>query len=110
MRSAPSAWPSPPYLTELVASSCRMSATLVTTRPASISALSPDIAIGSRRSPRQGSSRRFSRSEEHTSELQSLMRSSYAVFCLKKKNHHIADGVNNSIEIGNAQFRYPHAK
>src|SRR3546814_9188156 len=26
------------------------------------------------------------RSEEHTSELQSLMRSSYAVFCLKKKN------------------------
>src|SRR3546814_9762758 len=26
-----------------------------------------------------------SRSEEHTSELQSLMRSSYAVFCLKKK-------------------------
>src|SRR3546814_2247378 len=30
-----------------------------------------------------------SRSEEHTSELQSLMRISYAVFCLKKqKNHH----------------------
>src|SRR3546814_4816097 len=30
------------------------------------------------------------RSEEHTSELQSLMRISYAVFCLKKKNktHH----------------------
>src|SRR3546814_7654610 len=28
-----------------------------------------------------------SRSEEHTSELQSLMRISYAVFCLKKKNH-----------------------
>src|SRR3546814_7957609 len=28
---------------------------------------------------------RFSRSEEHTSELQSLMRISYAVFCLKKK-------------------------
>src|SRR3546814_1232151 len=31
----------------------------------------------------------FIRSEEHTSELQSLMRISYAVFCLKKKqNHH----------------------
>src|SRR3546814_5450552 len=29
------------------------------------------------------------RSEEHTSELQSLMRSSYAVFCLKKKNNKI---------------------
>src|SRR3546814_6642839 len=27
------------------------------------------------------------RSEEHTSELQSLMRISYAVFCLKKNNH-----------------------
>src|SRR3546814_3899456 len=27
------------------------------------------------------------RSEEHTSELQSLMRSSYAVFCLKKKTY-----------------------
>src|SRR3546814_1812155 len=27
---------------------------------------------------------RWARSEEHTSELQSLMRSSYAVFCLKK--------------------------
>src|SRR3546814_7198732 len=29
------------------------------------------------------------RSEEHTSELQSLMRISYAVFCLKTKNHKI---------------------
>src|SRR3546814_8854150 len=29
------------------------------------------------------------RSEEHTSELQSLMRISYAVFCLKKKKRHI---------------------
>src|SRR3546814_10718572 len=30
---------------------------------------------------------RADRSEEHTSELQSLMRISYAVFCLKKKKH-----------------------
>src|SRR3546814_4608574 len=30
--------------------------------------------------------RLYHRSEEHTSELQSLMRISYAVFCLKKKN------------------------
>src|SRR3546814_1277229 len=30
---------------------------------------------------------RLDRSEEHTSELQSLMRISYAVFCLKKKNN-----------------------
>src|SRR3546814_4720389 len=34
--------------------------------------------------PCSGASRK--RSEEHTSELQSLMRNSYAVFCLKKKN------------------------
>src|SRR3546814_9759666 len=31
------------------------------------------------------------RSEEHTSELQSLMRNSYAVFCLKKKNNLITE-------------------
>src|SRR3546814_2438887 len=34
---------------------------------------------------RLGAARRLARSEEHTSELQSLMRISYAVFCLKKK-------------------------
>src|SRR3546814_7031805 len=33
-------------------------------------------------------SKRAGRSEEHTSELQSLMRISYAVFCLKKKTNH----------------------
>src|SRR3546814_1049700 len=40
-----------------------------------------------------------SRSEEHTSELQSLMRISYAVFCLKKKKNKKkkADETNNSI-------------
>src|SRR3546814_7249414 len=32
---------------------------------------------------------RASRSEEHTSELQSLMRLSYAVFCLTKKNNNV---------------------
>src|SRR3546814_6322610 len=31
--------------------------------------------------------RQYARSEEHTSELQSLMRISYAVFCLKKKKN-----------------------
>src|SRR3546814_5652135 len=31
------------------------------------------------------------RSEEHTSELQSLMRISYAVFCLKKQTHNLHD-------------------
>src|SRR3546814_2054412 len=39
------------------------------------------------------------RSEEHTSELQSLMRISYAVFCLKKKKK-----TNNSIEINRSSI------
>src|SRR3546814_4689053 len=34
------------------------------------------------------------RSEEHTSELQSLMRSSYAVFCLKKKKQNVRTKYN----------------
>src|SRR3546814_9178087 len=42
-------------------------------------------AVISARSPGAISCRMMSRSEEHTSELQSLMRISYAVFCLKKK-------------------------
>src|SRR3546814_6548452 len=52
-----------------------------------------DVHIKEGAPPRSGSPRRESgrcataqRSEEHTSELQSLMRISYAVFCLKKKN------------------------
>src|SRR3546814_10445084 len=36
----------------------------------------------------------FDRSEEHTSELQSLMRISYAVFCLKKKNIHMINYIH----------------
>src|SRR3546814_6034959 len=39
-------------------------------------------SVGDRPRPAAGRGR----SEEHTSELQSLMRTSYAVFCLKKKN------------------------
>src|SRR3546814_9454650 len=47
----------------------------------------PCQATASTPDPRPTSSRQPSRrSEEHTSELQSLMRISYAVFCLKKKN------------------------
>src|SRR3546814_10916046 len=53
----------------------------------------PDSELGSQtrpsdhedRSPASGQLHRSRRSEEHTSELQSLMRISYAVFCLKKK-------------------------
>src|SRR3546814_2952455 len=40
------------------------------------------------------------RSEEHTSELQSLMRISYAVFCLKKKNHYnSAQSINTTRQL-----------
>src|SRR3546814_3986865 len=42
-------------------------------------------------------SRLIARSEEHTSELQSLMRISYAVFCLKKKKPNIF--INNRINL-----------
>src|SRR3546814_4676199 len=55
-------------------------------------ALAGDAAAGAdcrpRTLPRRPPARVFRRhkSEEHTSELQSLMRISYAVFCLKKKN------------------------
>src|SRR3546814_8491258 len=41
-----------------------------------------NLGVSHHRPHRQG------RSEEHTSELQSLMRISYAVFCLKKKRKH----------------------
>src|SRR3546814_4166973 len=47
----------------------------------------------------QSNAHRVRRSEEHTSELQSLMRISYAVFCLKKKNKkkiHIRTKSNNT--------------
>src|SRR3546814_7034821 len=39
----------------------------------------------------------YFRSEEHTSELQSLMRISYAVFCLKKKKTHYKNTDNTDI-------------
>src|SRR3546814_4634467 len=37
------------------------------------------------------------RSEEHTSELQSLMRISYAVFCLKKKRHMLSTSQTSTL-------------
>src|SRR3546814_4726250 len=45
--------------------------------------------LGRRRHRLQGRRTGAGRSEEHTSELQSLMRISYAVFCLKKKKSNI---------------------
>src|SRR3546814_1499673 len=50
-------------------------------RPAQIETLIPRKAVN------EGRFLALQRSEEHTSELQSLMRTSYAVFCLKKKQY-----------------------
>src|SRR3546814_5344588 len=49
------------------------------------------------------------RSEEHTSELQSLMRISYAVFCLKKKKQHKTLTYEHQITIHSKKLHY-HAK
>src|SRR3546814_9427618 len=53
------------------------------------SAISPRLAISMREIPMDYAITTSGRSEEHTSELQSLMRISYAVFCLKKKKNNI---------------------
>src|SRR3546814_6951522 len=45
------------------------------------------VGCGRREAQSRDSRCRAPRSEEHTSELQSLMRISYAVFCLKKKKY-----------------------
>src|SRR3546814_1027428 len=53
------------------------------------------------------------RSEEHTSELQSLMRISYAVFCLKKKKHqlktnHEQTSINSSVATSSTASNRDH--
>src|SRR3546814_1157693 len=45
------------------------------------------VGIAQERAERRGADEIAQRSEEHTSELQSLMRISYAVFCLNKKTN-----------------------
>src|SRR3546814_7638478 len=49
--------------------------------------------------PRRNCDRVETRSEEHTSELQSLMRISYAVFCLKKKKNTTLKQSHYSIKL-----------
>src|SRR3546814_3422943 len=51
------------------------------------------------RSPESSKYCPFTRSEEHTSELQSLMRISYAVFCLKKKKQYNKPHQNKIVKI-----------
>src|SRR3546814_2351092 len=57
-------------------------------------------ARASHRSSHRQDQHRMRRSEEHTSELQSLMRISYAVFCLKKKNQQ--HNKNDSLHLRHA--------
>src|SRR3546814_9548186 len=57
--------------------------------------------IAARRSTAGHIADRDPRSEEHTSELQSLMRISYAVFCLKKKKHN-----KQQIKIKNLKVKH----
>src|SRR3546814_8968403 len=61
-------------------------------KSASISAMS--VSVSASRSARCAISG-LTRSEEHTSELQSLMRTSYAVFCLKKKTNQVKSKKTN---------------
>src|SRR3546814_4372010 len=53
-----------------------------------IGALAPVLELDEGHAGVLAHAREAERSEEHTSELQSLMRISYAVFCLTKKTHH----------------------
>src|SRR3546814_7349180 len=79
-----------PYTTlfRSLSSNSRTSAAMVLKRRAnSASSAGPVSGSGSGSSPAP-------RSEEHTSELQSLMRISYAVFCLKKNNKHAQNRQN----------------
>src|SRR3546814_8118763 len=78
-------------------------------RPTAAGAAAPRRVPGSSRSPRKPSAWAWAdalsvqrstgriRSEEHTSELQSLMRISYAVFCLKKKTKIEYTYTNNTL-------------
>src|SRR3546814_6522778 len=59
--------------------------TIADARQIAVSRLPTTATCALRFHPIHSSLQHFWRSEEHTSELQSLMRISYAVFCLKKK-------------------------
>src|SRR3546814_10256980 len=68
-----------------------------------------EIAVLDHRAAQRGVDRAgWIRSEEHTSELQSLMRISYAVFCLKKKSHHPTTMLNTD-RINNARSKRIHS-
>src|SRR3546814_10735596 len=81
-----------PYTTlfrsTMLSTACVGTCTPATRWPSRHSQASPTSTMLARSHASGRASRRaISRSEEHTSELQSLMRISYAVFCLKKKKN-----------------------
>src|SRR3546814_8182743 len=71
-----------------------VAASLRTTRTGRIIVTVPDISNPFFSHVIRGVEEAAQRSEEHTSELQSLMRISYAVFCLKKKIQHTIHLIN----------------
>src|SRR3546814_2156734 len=89
---------------------CLISFDTKTTHSISIRLNSPAASILSRFALANGA---IIRSEEHTSELQSLMRISYAVFCLNKKptqdnhNSHLHCRIANTIDGFSKQTRTP---
>src|SRR3546814_3414839 len=64
-----------------------LSPMIVEDKPATVTPPWTSITLPKPKPPEPRPDPKPRRSEEHTSELQSLMRISYAVFCLKKKNY-----------------------
>src|SRR3546814_8914025 len=99
--------------------SLRLTSTTRSTAPPDSSAARPAstarvIASSSSPGTRRAGVPQHGRSEEHTSELQSLMRISYAVFCLKKKNEHCSQTIikpvhntttNSLLELSATQYK-----
>src|SRR3546814_5817717 len=73
-------------------------------RPPEPVAAVPYVVIGEHGDHHLVGSRQDDRSEEHTSELQSLMRISYAVFCLKKQKQKMEKRGSSSIAINTSQL------
>src|SRR3546814_4627012 len=70
----------------------------------------PGARSRTRRPPRPAGPRGPARSEEHTSELQSLMRTSYAVFFLKKKKTNNNIIKTNNRQISNKKYKKDQSK
>src|SRR3546814_9017097 len=79
--------------------------------PASARPVIHDISISVNTVPMSSRPSRMDRPEEHTSELQSLMRISYAVFCLTKRNNLITTVINKQSQTHRiytaALYQYP---